>query len=63
MIRYVRSKTPVVRTVFKQVSNRHRRVRETVNENRLQQSLSIVEGVASGSNAANLIRIIFITTD
>lgn len=45
VVSHERSKPPIVRTVFKQVSNRHCRVTEAMNEQRLQNPFDIMSTV------------------
>lgn len=51
VIRNVGGEEPVVGTVLEQVPHWHRRVRESVHEDRLQQPFDVVHRVASCSDA------------
>jgi hypothetical protein len=45
------SESPVVNAVFEQIPQRHGSVRESMNENRLKETLGIVNCVTGRSNA------------
>ena len=47
------SESPVITAVFKQIEDGHRRVRETMDEECLQQSLGIMNGPTNGCNVNN----------
>lgn len=51
MVSDVSSKSPVVNTVLEEVSQWHRCMREAVDEDGLEESLSVMDGPASGGNA------------
>lgn len=57
VVRYVTGKCPVVRAVLEEVPKRHGSMRESMNEQRLQQALRIVSNPAEGSDAKKKVSI------